>query len=359
MSYYSKTGVPATGANVESKPIRNEFALIEAGFDTFPILEADKVLRVNSTESAIELTSYVDTSGMPGIGKNKIINGNFDFWQRGTSQYNITGYNSADRWILESTGANIEAHKFDITSEGEIYHGLAFSDNSSTPAKVSETQRIESVRTLAGKQGMLSFYARAGSVSITLKVSLIQNFGSGGSATINDIGLTTIELSTIVTKHEIAISIPSIAGKTVGADSYLGVKFEVQIGAGGNRSCLLSRVQLEEGTIATPFEQRLLAEEARLCYRYYWRGLPALSLYTNFHTSSAKVSWRVKFPVTMRALPTVAMSLAGSTKVAMGSETFDSQTLDGCELRFVSTGAAPSAFISFLTTNYFSADAEL
>src|SRR5574338_1498024 len=36
--------------------------------------------------------------------RNKIMNGNFDIWQRGTSQTSA-GYGSADRWAFNNTGS--------------------------------------------------------------------------------------------------------------------------------------------------------------------------------------------------------------------------------------------------------------
>lgn len=43
-------------------------------------------------------------SSVPGTFRNKIINGDFDIWQRGVSQTS-SGYGSADRWRNTHAGS--------------------------------------------------------------------------------------------------------------------------------------------------------------------------------------------------------------------------------------------------------------
>ena len=85
----------------------------------------------------------------------------------------------------------------------------------------------------------------------------------------------------------------------------------------------ISGIQLEEGTVATPFENRLYSEELALCQRYYVK-VPANS-YSYLPTAtdtgtgtggSAHSRVHLMWPVTMRATPTVAGSnynLQGTT----------------------------------------------
>jgi len=69
----------------------------------------------------------------------------------------------------------------------------------------------------------------------------------------------------------------------------------------------LDKVQVEEGTVATPFEHRPYGTELALCQRYCWRPITSgdqdLSIgwyFTNSHMSSL-----LSFPTTMRTSPTM------------------------------------------------------
>ena len=81
-----------------------------------------------------------------------------------------------------------------------------------------------------------------------------------------------------------------------------------------------SKVQLEEGTIATPFEKRLVADEIKECERYYQRyGAGRQQWMTNVNGSDHRKM--VYFPTTMRAAPSMNLydqSVDGSSVSAQG-----------------------------------------
>jgi len=71
-------------------------------------------------------------------------------------------------------------------------------------------------------------------------------------------------------------------------------------------------VQLEEGTVATPFELLPFGTELALCQRYFWQETTAnFFMFDNYNTTSASCIIRAQLPVPMRATPT--MGLIGST----------------------------------------------
>jgi hypothetical protein len=86
----------------------------------------------------------------------------------------------------------------------------------------------------------------------------------------------------------------------VGADSTVALISTV------NATFYLSGVQLEVGSVATPFERRDYGRELMMCQRYYWK-LKANNTVTNFctglNTSTTNARHMVTFPVTMRAAP--------------------------------------------------------
>lgn len=65
----------------------------------------------------------------------------------------------------------------------------------------------------------------------------------------------------------------------------------------------VARVQLEQGTVQTPFELRPYTAEEMLCFRYFWKGSIQ---YTGSTTNAGRESAPVWYPVKMRVSPTIA-----------------------------------------------------
>lgn len=259
--------------------------------------------------------------------KNYIINGNFDIWQRGTSQ-SSSGYGSDDRWsnaLAQATQSVSRQLSTDV--ERALFNASYFSrtvvtrNNSSTDI-VYKNQQIEDVTRLAGKTVTLSFWAKADS-NKNIAVQFVQNFGTGGSpSSIVDAGNTIIPLTTSWQKKTITVTLPSIVGKTLGADgvhtSFTRLMFWYNAGSSINSGLPtwqsgtfdIAQVQLEEGSVATPFENRPYGLELSLCQRY----LPVVrGFYAGYASTSGEVSLSVANNVVPRVTPTGILSLPGGT----------------------------------------------
>ena len=127
--------------------------------------------------------------------RNKFINGNFDYWQRQTSNTNVvTGQYVADRWINVKFGTptlNISQQSFTtgqtaVPYEPTFYYRANTVSSTGSANGIYVSQRVESVRTLAGQTATLSFYAKA-DASKNVAVEFVQNFGTNGSAEANGV----------------------------------------------------------------------------------------------------------------------------------------------------------------------------
>jgi hypothetical protein len=182
------------------------------------------------------------------------------------------------------------------------------------------SQRIEGVETLAGQTATLSFWAKADS-NKNIATEFTRNFGTGGSpsAPVNSIGVTTHNLTTSWQKFTATVSIPSISGKTIGSDGndYLQLLFWFDAGSSFNartnslgqqtETFYITGVQLEEGTVATPFEHRPYGTELALCQRYYATSESGYQLAVDIQDASFPST---NFPVTMRTSPTATVYAA-------------------------------------------------
>ena len=281
----------------------------------------------------------------PQERRNAIINGDFNICQRG--EFTATPYEfvfgevtlgstfdyTLDRWRYHQIGSTqgfqpeVKIQRIEHEADGPVgftplsNHFLRV-QTSGTGASLShlydpsniargETteayleQRIENVKTLAGKSATLSFKGMFSTVSGSSRVigaSLIQVFGTGAANHSSDVVIegVTFALGTAWAKYSHTFSIPDLMGETLGfagdatptgmgdtAGSYLAARIYLQAGTGGTGSGLpiapgvfgwntgateaidLSQVQLEAGEQSTDFEQRSIGDEIRDCKRYF------------------------------------------------------------------------------------------
>jgi len=91
----------------------------------------------------------------------------------------------------------------------------------------------------------------------------------------------------------------------------------------------ITGIQMEVGSVATPFEHRSFGEELNLCRRYYYQPSLALRIVSFVLRPDNKRCFQVMFPVDMRAAPT-----ADVTYDADGSSaTLDTPTISTDMLR--------------------------
>jgi hypothetical protein len=278
--------------------------------------------------------------------RNKIINGNFDIWQRGTTQ-TVSDYGSADRWYNEHGGSSktVSRQQFangqtDVSGNPSFFMRTAVTSVAGAANYAATGQYVENVSSFSGQIVTLSFWAKADAAK-NMAIEFIQNFGTGGtpSARVTGIGVNTVSLTTVWQKYSVTVSIPSISSKALGSDGNSSLQVIFWFDSGSNYNARtnslghqsgtfdLARVQLESGSLATPFEDRHLGVELPLCQRYYQRlsntaYVPA-SCYDNENRCVG--SWFLSTP--MRATPTlqnvgtstISYINSGGNAIAVGS----------------------------------------
>ena len=304
--------------------------------------------------SRAQLTSTVEQNTGGAVspyvaGKNKIINGDFSIWQRGTSftqALNAVTY-CVDRWsyFKNGTGTTQTITQQTFTPGAAPvsgYEGTYFSQilcsvaGSGTDTNVLQ-QRIEDVRVFAGQTVTMSFWAKADS-SRNITVDSYQIFGSGGSADVSGTASSAIGLTTSWARYTATLSVASISGKTVGTSSSVAFRFVLPV----NTTFTISiwGVQVEAGSVATPFTTATgtLSGELALAQRYYYRltSVGSSSNYQHFgmgqaySTSAAKVP--IFLPVAMRTSPSISSSgsigLLNSTNTSIANASVSSDGIN-------------------------------
>jgi len=247
-------------------------------------------LDVNGT---VEATQFIQGTDYltPYTGfRNKIINGDFRINQRVFSSTTANGYGH-DRWLLLKNGGTVtySTQAFTVGSpaatgyEAQNYARIVTSGQSASGDYAVLAQPIEDVRTFANSTVTISFWAKASSGTPKVAVQIEQDFGTGGSpSSVVKTYFGQVTLSTSWARYSVTGALPNINGKTIGTTAntsslYVnlwvsgGSTFNSQTGSLGIQNTTIDfwGVQVERGSVATPFEQRPIGAELALCQRYY------------------------------------------------------------------------------------------
>lgn len=230
------------------------------------------------------------------IGRNLLINGNMDFFQRGSAGTRPDGESfTLDRWLFASLGtgtSNWGVGTFAIGDALPVPHPPRFFQGVNVAAGTNSAwvrQKIENVWSYAGGKATLSFWMRSAVAGKKVGVRLVQDFGGGsGASPAIFIEGPVFTLTTAFQKYTATFDVPSLAGKTVGASAVndcLQIIFDFAAASGYGNQLVgqtglfeFTQVQLERGATATSFERRPLALELMLCQRYYEKSyMPEVS----------------------------------------------------------------------------------
>lgn len=263
--------------------------------------------------------------------KNRIVNGGFELWQRGTSiAVGSTTIFTADRWAANADGAGsgtatVSRQAFALGQTnvpGAPKNYLRWTQTANATAAPVIFQPLEDVERYSSGTITVSFWARCSS-SVNTVTRAFQVFGSGGSPTVA-VGAQPITITTTWARYVVTYDLPSVAGKTIGAGSYL--RIGVSLPVGSTFTFDLADFQVEFASAASAFDRRPAALEYLFAARYFQKSYDLETAPGTVTTAGAFLfnatrvesvggvflaetkhyGARERFVVPMRAVPTVA-----------------------------------------------------
>lgn len=227
--------------------------------------------------------AMLDDAAVAAEFYDALINGNFDIWQRGIS---FTGFSTnaycADRWRARFDGSGAtrtisrQTHSLGQTDvPGDPTYFLRFAQTvAGTGATFNRlSQPIEGVRTNAGKKITITLYGRFASAGALPRLSVAQNFGTGGSPSgevITDVAMA-IPLGTVFEKVQYVVDVPSISGKTLGSngDDYLELRIDLPVNTTFTFDLAVASMVKGDARWATEPPLRQIQQQLDLCQRFY------------------------------------------------------------------------------------------
>jgi hypothetical protein len=266
------------------------------GIGTTTITERLTISGNTTITGDVKATSY--NGGALAGTRNRIINGDMRISQRGTSFPAAANAYNLDRWQWAKLGAMVCTVSQDSNVPNTTFQNSYKVDVTTVDTSISSTdyaviiQRIEgyNVRDLIGTTFTLSFWVKSPKTG-THCVGFRNNLQDRSFVTTYSITtINTWEYKTITvtdglitaggwdwtngTGLEIAFILASGSTYQTTANSwntgnFLATSAQVNVMDNVANDFFLTGVQLEPGTVATPFERRSIEQELQFCYRYF------------------------------------------------------------------------------------------
>jgi hypothetical protein len=239
-----------------------------------------------------------DTSGQMAGFRNKLINGGMGIWQRSTSISSGIGTSTpvaADRWIIYAEGAALNVTR--VAGVGDSKYALNVSGAAgNTGWGVSQRIEAADIYMAAGSPITVSlwFYTSVPrDLFAIFYAPTTEDTWSGqtteGSVSFGSLSAGWSKLTATFTSTE---NMKKGVGLNFGSSTLL---------TSGNIA--FSEVQLEQGSIATPFENRPIGLELSMCQRYYETGTVQYIGY-----SSDLIGGWASFAQHKRTTPTITLT---------------------------------------------------
>jgi len=267
---------------------------------------------------------------------DKLINGNFWLDQRKSGPYTASGY-TLDRWKLGiSGGAAVSVTQVADYTGGDPLYGLQLARSVAGTASAFITQRIEDVRTLAGKKATI-YLKIATTADTEIVLRMWQQFGTGSNSP-SPVNAFYISADQAITSGadnviKLVVDVDDLTGKTIGDSPTRNNSVEVGVewphdATNPTATLTLKEFALVEGDASDQddiFRPRHRAHDKLLAMRYYEKSWPeetavgsgsaSGSTYGNFARNASNQNYTtIRFVVPKRTSPT--MTAYGNTGTA-------------------------------------------
>ncbi len=303
-------------------------AIVDAKGDLIAASAADTPARLAVGNNGETLVADSSTStglryqGSMAAGRNAIIGGSFDIWQRGTSftSTNGLGIYGPDRWQIysASTGRTYSRQAASLTGFQYCLRVQRDSGNTNT-ATMQIIQNLETVNSIpfAGQIVTVSFWARGGANNSDtgLDVNLWSGTGTDQSILSGYTGQALVagNVATVTTTWQ-RFSYTATVGSTA-TQLGLVINNSPTGTAGAADYWEITGIQLEIGSVATNFTRAggTIQGELAACQRYFqaWGGNVQDFVGSTYSTTTGRL-YR-SLPVTMRIAPTATFPAAPYT----------------------------------------------
>ena len=301
----------------------------------FDVPTSSDLVKNGATQIALlgqDIDTFLFGGATRAAGKNFLINGAMDFWQRSTSSASL-GYVTADRWYINNaSGTTTSSQETSIVPTGVARYALKLTQSVAS-AQVVAQQPLESQLAipLAGQTIIVSAYVAA-SASTNFTIDL-------GQSTSTDVAAAGSWTFTSGSSQNVATTAYVRVSQTFtvsGTSKSLMPRISMTSLGSGN-SFYVSGLQMEIGSQATPFTRAggTIQGELAACERYFQIITGQMLSGANTTTVYGGVNFRTQ----MRTAPSVALSAAMTITDAGADYTQSSASVSISSSRANSTGA--------------------
>lgn len=248
---------------------------------------------------------------------NRLVNGNFDFIQRGTTFTNAaTAANAytADMWqVARATfapgyTASIVTTNVPSGSQRALKVQRTAGDTSNQPIQFGQALETVDIIKFQGKEVTFSYQIFASGAFIGMSFNTQIFFGTGTDG--NVVGgfaaaFGTITQANTLTSSYQTVSLSFTVPLTATQMGVAGTISPTTTAAGASDFFQVAQCQLNDGGSALPFERREVAVEQPICERYY-RTIGAMT-FASYGAAGGAVSLPLTFP-SMRTTPSASFA---------------------------------------------------